>query len=194
MAGAGAAVLCIAGIGALGDQKSAKMGNVLGMAGVGLGLGATLVGAAAAGGGGAAAAAAGPDQFGAAALLLGGGGAVGWGLAGRVGPLELPQTVAAFHSLVGLAAVAAAAGEYLAATGGGGGLGAGALVALSLAVVIGGVTTTVKRAPEGARGRQGVGARGGGRGHGGADRGRRAPAPLSGVVVFPAPLLCERVL
>ena len=46
--------------------------------------------------------------------LLAAGGAGGYVVAGGVGPAELPQTVAAFHSLVGIAAVATAVGEFLA--------------------------------------------------------------------------------
>jgi H+-translocating NAD(P) transhydrogenase len=39
------------------------------------------------------------------------GGALGLGVASKVGPTELPQTVAAFHSLVGVAAAATSLGE-----------------------------------------------------------------------------------
>jgi NAD(P) transhydrogenase len=137
VAGAGAAVSCIAGIGGLADMSTARMGNVLGMTGVFLGLTATF--AAYVDGG------ADATQVAESLAILGAGGAVGWGVAGRVSPIELPQTVAAFHSLVGVAAVAAAVGEYLASSsagGGGGLLDAGALTALSAAVFIGGVTTT----------------------------------------------------
>jgi NAD(P) transhydrogenase len=106
------------------------MGNVLGMAGVTLGLGAMLVDAANHG--------ASPAQFAEAAALLVGGGSVGWLLADKVSPIELPQTVAAFHSLVGAAAVAAAIGEFALHNP----TDLGSLVALSAAVFIGGVTTT----------------------------------------------------
>jgi len=151
--GAGAAVACIAGIGALSQQQSARLGNVLAMGGVALGLGATFI-AAAAGGSDlefgasttATAAAAAGEQFALAAALLGGGGAVGWKVASKVSPIELPQTVAGFHALVGVAAVAAAMGEYLAygssSSSSAEELGVGSLVALCSAVVIGGITTT----------------------------------------------------
>ena len=41
------------------------------------------------------------------------GGALGLGVASKVGPTELPQTVAAFHSLVGIAAAATSLGLYV---------------------------------------------------------------------------------
>lgn len=122
------AICCIAAIAGLANQESARTGNVLGMAGVGFGLAATTADMSAAG-----ASAAAFQQVGA----LGGlGTAIGAVLANGVGPTELPQTVAAFHSLVGLAAMAGAAGEFLS----GGDLALGTLSAIYLATFIGGVT------------------------------------------------------
>merc|ERR1719464_1959275 len=103
--GIAAAVCCISAIAALADQKSARAGNVLGVAGVTYGLAATAAHMSLAG--------AAPATFLQVGLLGGFGAAVGAGLASKVGPTELPQTVAAFHSLVGIAAMAGAAGEYL---------------------------------------------------------------------------------
>jgi NAD(P) transhydrogenase len=80
---------------------------------------------------------AGTATFQQAGLLGGAGIAIGSVLASGVGPTELPQTVAAFHSLVGLAAMAGAAGEYL---GHSGSLGNGILASIYLATFIGGVT------------------------------------------------------
>jgi len=129
--GIASAICCIAGIAGLADQKSARTGNVLGMAGVGFGLAATTADMSLAG-----ASASAFEQVG---LLGGAGSAVGAALASGVGPTELPQTVAAFHSLVGIAAMAGAAGEYL---GNVGDLSAGTLSAIYLAIFIGGITAT----------------------------------------------------
>ena len=75
----------------LADQKSAHTENVLGAAGVTFGLAATAADMSLAG--------AGPAAFQQVGLLGGLGGAVRIALASKVGPTELPQTVAAFHSL-----------------------------------------------------------------------------------------------
>ena len=129
--GIASAICCISGIALLANQETARTGNVLGMAGVGFGLAATTADMSLAG-----ASATAFEQVG---LLGGAGSAIGAILASGVGPTELPQTVAAFHSLVGVAAMAGAAGEYL---GNAGDLGAGTLSAIYLAVFIGGITAT----------------------------------------------------
>ena len=93
---------CIAGIGCLADQSTARMGVYLGLGGVGLGIlsaldrmdVATPVYA---------------QMFGATAL----GCLVGQQIANRVGPTELPQAVAGFHCLVGIAATSTAVGDFL---------------------------------------------------------------------------------
>ena len=92
---------CIGGINALSSQSTARMGNVIGLSGISFGLLGTFC-------------TAGFDAATAAQAiaLLGAGGAAGAAIAQRVGPTELPQTVAAFHSLVGLAACATAAGDF----------------------------------------------------------------------------------
>lgn len=122
------AVLCISGIAGLAKQKTARTGNVLGMSGVALGLAATTADMSVAG--------AGVTAFQQVGLLGGVGASIGAVLATGVGPTELPQTVAAFHSLVGLAAMAGAAGEFF----GNPGLGPGTLSAIYLATLIGGLT------------------------------------------------------
>ena len=77
----------------LADQKRARTGNILGIAGVSFGLAATAADMSLAG--------AAHVAFQQVGLLGGLGGAVGATLASQVGPTELPQTVAVFHSLVG---------------------------------------------------------------------------------------------
>jgi NAD(P) transhydrogenase len=122
-------ILCIAAIAGLANQESAKTGNVLGMAGVGLGLVATTSDMALGG--------AGTTAFTQVGAMGGIGAAIGATVASGVGPTELPQTVAAFHSLVGLAAMAGAAGEFLANNSE---LATGTLATIYLATFIGGVT------------------------------------------------------
>lgn len=129
--GIASAICCIAAIAGLANQETARTGNILGIAGVAFGLSATtadmsLTGAAI-------------PAFEQVGLLGGVGAGIGAVLASGVGPTELPQTVAAFHSLVGIAAMAGAAGEYL---GNAGNLGVGTLTAVYLATFIGGITAT----------------------------------------------------
>ena len=107
-------------------------GNVLGIAGVTFGLASTaadmsLLGAS-------------TSAFGQVGMLGGVGVALGASIASRVGPTELPQTVAAFHSLVGIAAMAGAAGEWLGNDVGV--LDTGTMSAIYLATFIGGITFT----------------------------------------------------
>eukprot|EP00555_Chaetoceros_dichaeta_P004244 CAMPEP_0198261904 /NCGR_PEP_ID=MMETSP1447-20131203/10522_1 /TAXON_ID=420782 /ORGANISM="Chaetoceros dichaeta, Strain CCMP1751" /LENGTH=1137 /DNA_ID=CAMNT_0043949961 /DNA_START=117 /DNA_END=3530 /DNA_ORIENTATION=+ len=129
--GIASAICCIAAIAGLANQETARTGNILGIAGVAFGLSATTADMSLTG-----AALPAFEQVGVLGSLGAGIGAV---LASGVGPTELPQTVAAFHSLVGIAAMAGAAGEYL---GNAGDLGVGTLTAIYLATFIGGITAT----------------------------------------------------
>mmetsp|Transcript_69993 Transcript_69993/g.104136 ORF Transcript_69993/g.104136 Transcript_69993/m.104136 type:complete len:1134 (+) Transcript_69993:51-3452(+) len=124
-------ICCIAAIAGLANQETARTGNVLGMAGVAFGLAATTADMAGVG--------ASASAFQQVGLLGGIGSGIGAVLASGVGPTELPQTVAAFHSLVGIAAMAGAAGEYF---GNVGTLDLGTLTAVYLAIFIGGITAT----------------------------------------------------
>jgi NAD(P) transhydrogenase len=95
-------LLCIGGIGGLASQTTARLGAVSGQAGVTLAVASTFGHLH-------------PSFSSAASIagLMGVGGLAGNAIAQRVDPTSLPQTVAAFHSLVGLAASSAAIGDYL---------------------------------------------------------------------------------
>jgi NAD(P) transhydrogenase subunit beta len=87
-----AAVLFILSLGGLSGQESAKRAVWYGITGMALAVLATLYGP-------------GLGLWWLSALLIAGGGAIGWVVAQRVQMTEMPQLVAAMHSLVGLAAV-----------------------------------------------------------------------------------------
>lgn len=129
--GIASAICCIAAIAGLANQETARTGNVLGMAGVAFGIASTTADMSVIT----------PEAavFEQAGVLGGIGSAIGAVVASGVGPTELPQTVAAFHSLVGIAAMAGAAGEYFLNPSG---LDVGTLSAIYLAIFIGGITAT----------------------------------------------------
>ncbi|QDS76882.1 hypothetical protein FKW77_003739 [Venturia effusa] len=96
-------VLCILSLSGLAAQATARRGNLLGIVGVGTGILASL-----------AAAGFSPEmlaQLGGLAIL---GSLVGARIGLRISPTELPQTVAALHSVVGLAAVLTSIGMVMA--------------------------------------------------------------------------------
>eukprot|EP01040_Poterioochromonas_malhamensis_P001480 gene1480-1568_t len=100
----GSALGCVGGISCLSSQQTARLGISVGMAGIGTGLAATL-------------AYMNPADiatYGQLMALGGAGGGVGYYLSTKIGPTELPQAVAAFHSLVGLAATFTAVGDFMA--------------------------------------------------------------------------------
>jgi NAD(P) transhydrogenase len=125
-AGLASALCCIGAIGGLASQKTARAANALGVIGVTLGV-ATTLGALA------------PElsrellvQMGA---TLGIGGLAGVAVATRCAITDLPQLVAAFHSLVGLAAAATGVVSFVAHPG-------QATLAVWAGVLIGAMTFT----------------------------------------------------
>jgi NAD(P) transhydrogenase subunit beta len=87
-----AAVLSIQSLGGLSGQESAKRAVWYGIAGMALAVAATLMGP-------------GYGNWLISLVMIAVGGAIGWVVAQRVQMTEMPQLVAAMHSLVGLAAV-----------------------------------------------------------------------------------------
>ena len=121
-------ILCISSISGLSAMNTARQGNLLGILGVSSGVLASL---AAVGFSPAVLA-----QFGA---LAGVGGIVGALIGRRITPTELPQTVAALHSVVGLAAVLTSIGSIMAHIND---VSVLHMVTGYLGVVIGGITFT----------------------------------------------------
>ena len=125
------AVLFIMALRGLSSPTSARMGNVYGMLGMVIAVGTTLLS---------------PGVVSYGTILAGivAGGAIGSVVAYRINMTALPQLVAAFHSLVGLAAVlvAIAAFYHPEAYGLGqfGKLGAASLIEMSLGAAIGAIT------------------------------------------------------
>jgi NAD(P) transhydrogenase subunit beta len=87
-----AGVLFILSLGGLSGQESAKRAVWYGIVGMALAVFATLIGP-------------GAGLWPLSILLIGAGGAIGYVLANRVQMTQMPELVAAMHSLVGLAAV-----------------------------------------------------------------------------------------
>jgi NAD(P) transhydrogenase len=99
----GSALGCVGGISCLSSQTTARLGVYVGTSGMLTGLAATL-------------AYMNPAELGTYGqlLMLGGSGAgAGYYISTKIGPTELPQAVAAFHSLVGVAAACTAVGDFM---------------------------------------------------------------------------------
>ncbi|KZT11319.1 PNTB-domain-containing protein [Laetiporus sulphureus 93-53] len=121
-------VLCISSLSGLASQATARQGNILGMLGVSSGILASL-----------AAVGFSPEvlvQFAGVSAI---GGTIGTVIGRRITAIELPQMVAALHSVVGLAAVLTSIASVLADVGHASTL---HLVTAYLGVLIGGVTFT----------------------------------------------------
>src|SRR2546429_557190 len=131
-----AGVLFILALRGLSSPQTSQRGNLCGMTGMAIAIATTL-------------AAQPPAGTAAWALLLGGfavGGGTGAVIARRVPMTAMPELVAAFHSLVGLAAVLVAAGALYAPAafdiGTVGAIHRASLIEMSLGVAIGAVTFT----------------------------------------------------
>ncbi|KAK6543852.1 hypothetical protein TWF694_000579 [Orbilia ellipsospora] len=121
-------LLCIASISGLSSQATARRGNILGMLGVAIGVLAALSSLDLS-----------PQvltQFG---VLAAAGGVLGAAIGFRITPTSLPQTVAALHSVVGLAAVMTSIGLVLSHVND---ISTSHLITAYLGVLIGGVTFT----------------------------------------------------
>ena len=94
------AVLFILSLGGLSGQESAKRAVWYGIVGMGLAVVATLIGP-------------GSGLWLISVVMIAAGGIIGWFVANRVQMTEMPQLVAAMHSLVGLAAVFVGYNAYL---------------------------------------------------------------------------------
>jgi NAD(P) transhydrogenase len=97
-----ASLCCIGGISGLASQKTSRLGGALGIIGVSTGIVTALCALNFP-----------PSLLMQAFALLGTGGALGAYLGKKVAVVELPQTVAAFHALVGLAAVTTSIASFM---------------------------------------------------------------------------------
>jgi len=129
------AVLFILALRGLSSPETSRQGNLFGMVGMAIAIVTTLLTAA--------------PGFSGLALIVAGlaiGGGVGAVIAKRVPMTAMPQLVAAFHSLVGMAAVLVAAGALYAPQAFGigtvGTIHGASLVEMSLGVAIGAITFT----------------------------------------------------
>ena len=118
-------ILCIGGIAGLASQKTARLGSLSGQVGIGLGILGSLP----------------PSLETTASIVaaMGVGGLSGYFIGQKTEATSLPQTVAAFHSLVGIAASAAAFGDYINMPDTTDNV---RMTAIYLATIIGGITTT----------------------------------------------------
>ena len=132
-----AGALFILALRGLSSPASSRRGNLFGMTGMGIAILTTL-------------AVANPTSLGSWALIVAGlaiGGTIGAVMAKRISMTDMPQLVAAFHSLVGLAAVFVAAAAFydpaaFGIVGEAGGIEVKALIEMSLGVAIGAFTFT----------------------------------------------------
>jgi len=131
-----AGVLFILALRGLSSPETSRQGNYMGMAGMAIAVATTL-------------AVAQPESALSWAMIVGGiavGGTIGAVIARRIAMTAMPELVAAFHSLVGMAAVLVAAAAYYApeafGIGATGAIRVASLIEMSLGAAIGAVTFT----------------------------------------------------
>lgn len=98
----GSGLCCVGALAGLSNQRTARLGNALGMMGVAGGIIATL-----------GALKPSPELLAQMSAAMAVGGTTGLVIAKKIQITELPQLVAAFHSLVGMAAVLTCVAEYM---------------------------------------------------------------------------------
>ncbi|XP_042250537.1 NAD(P) transhydrogenase, mitochondrial [Thunnus maccoyii] len=98
----GSGMCCVGALAGLSNQSTARLGNALGMMGVAGGIAATL-----------GALKPSPELLAQMSAAMAVGSTAGLTIAKRIQITDLPQLVAAFHSLVGLAAVLTCVAEYM---------------------------------------------------------------------------------
>uniref|UniRef100_A0A667YLT7 NAD(P) transhydrogenase, mitochondrial n=1 Tax=Myripristis murdjan TaxID=586833 RepID=A0A667YLT7_9TELE len=98
----GSGLCCVGALAGLSAQGTSRLGNALGMIGVAGGIAATLGTLKPS-----------PELLSQMSLAMATGGTMGLTIAKRIEITDLPQLVAAFHSLVGLAAVLTCVAEYM---------------------------------------------------------------------------------
>ncbi|XP_029986976.1 NAD(P) transhydrogenase, mitochondrial isoform X2 [Sphaeramia orbicularis] len=98
----GSGLCCVGALAGLSAQGTSRLGNALGMMGVAGGIAATL-----------GALKPSPELLSQMSLAMATGGTLGLTIAKRIEISDLPQLVAAFHSLVGLAAVLTCVAEFM---------------------------------------------------------------------------------
>ncbi|CAI5792863.1 (P) transhydrogenase, mitochondrial-like [Podarcis lilfordi] len=98
----GSGLCCVGALAGLSSQSTSRLGNALGMIGVAGGIAATF-----------GALKPSPEVLAQMSMAMAMGGTMGLTIAKRIEISDLPQLVAAFHSLVGLAAVLTCIAEYM---------------------------------------------------------------------------------
>ncbi|KAM4678340.1 NAD(P) transhydrogenase, mitochondrial-like [Discoglossus pictus] len=98
----GSGLCCVGALAGLSSQRTSRLGNALGMIGVAGGVAATLGSLKPS-----------PELLSQMSAAMAMGGTIGLTIAKRIEISDLPQLVAAFHSLVGLAAVLTCVAEYM---------------------------------------------------------------------------------